>query len=202
MAAVIRDNLDARQFVLDSPFLNVKIVGVRIGIRDASLRGRNVVVIVVYVPPSLVDDYVALFDYLDQAVDYSRSIFVVGDFNIPELADYMTGTGPTCLFIVYSQYTSLNYLFQHNSVLNCNPRLLELVLSTSDVVIDVCEFQQSIVTEDPYHPCLAFQYSAVGVSVVLRFCMLMKSQDMAFTGRILENCTYLCLTAFGRRKCV
>lgn len=65
-------------------------------------------VVVVYVPPSLAEaDCDGLFEYRDQAVDYSDSVLLVGDFNIPELAEFLAGGGSTRLFR-YVQYISLN----------------------------------------------------------------------------------------------
>lgn len=136
---------------LSSPVPEIELLGIKL------LHGsRHVMVLVaVYVPPSIqLNTYLRLLEYLEESVDYSRPVIITGDFNIPEFADCTAGLRSTNLFNNVKHFMSLNTLNQNSSVLNVNDRLLDLVLSTNRLVVDVQKHDQPLVPEDLHHPSL------------------------------------------------
>ncbi|XP_063931794.1 uncharacterized protein LOC135143785 [Zophobas morio] len=112
--------------------VQIDLVGVRV-----FLKKYGMLIITMYIPPGLpISCYEQMFEYLENTVDFSEPILIIGDFNIPELIECEIGTRTTQMFNIYSHFLSLNDLKQRNKVCNSFSKLLDLVLSTDSLALE------------------------------------------------------------------
>ncbi|XP_063915734.1 uncharacterized protein LOC135131813 [Zophobas morio] len=139
----------AERLNLISPVPEIDLIGIKV-------QGNSTFTfVVIYIPPALhVDAYTQIFEYIESAIDFSNPVVIVGDFNIPELVDCASGRNSSHIFNIYSHFISMNNLKQHNSVLNSNNRILDIVLTTDEVSAEVTNSNFPLVREDAHHPCL------------------------------------------------
>ena len=158
----VRNQYVVNKLDVSSPVPSVQLLGIRI-----SISSRHIIILAMYIPPSLsLDVYTSIFDYLESAIDFSVPVMLCGDFNIPEISECVTGTRTTQLFNIYTQFLALNNLVQHNSILNCNNRILDLVLTTESLTVTVDKQELTLVTEDNHHPALNIQLELVNLDSV------------------------------------
>lgn len=104
---------------------------------------------VVYIPPnSCEDDYMLLFRIIEQLCSKYSNVVVIGDFNMHSCSINV------CNYFEY--FLSYCGFTQCNTIVNCNDRCLDLVLSTlrkGESVI-VREAGAHLVPVDAYHPPL------------------------------------------------
>ena len=143
-----------RDLELQSSIASSDILGVTISLGDHYL-----IVVAVYIEPSCdVNDYIAVFDYIENYIDFSHPVLIVGDFNIPELVECINGVkAPTNVFNAYANFLALDDLSQLNNIVNANNRLLDLILTANGADIEV-KRGTPLVREDTHHPCLNFTW--------------------------------------------
>lgn len=66
-------------------------------------------------------------EYLDISIDFSHSVLIIGDFNIPEFAECVSTSSTTGLYSTLLGFLSLHKLKQQNSIVNSNNRILNLL---------------------------------------------------------------------------
>jgi hypothetical protein len=118
---------------------------------------RTLYVLLIYMPPtcdhavySVLYDFLISLDFL-----YEASLFIMGDFNVPEfvLSTFdETGTSITSSII----YNLIGFydLKQCNNILNSHDRMLDLILVNQYLDCSVIDAHQSFVDVDRHHPPL------------------------------------------------
>lgn len=131
-----------------SVFRNVPLVDI-VGCKII-YRTRSLFVFAVYIPPNISLAELQLFlEAFEECLLDVGDVLVVGDFNIPNF----TGSLSDARSGLLHDFLSFAGLLQVNNVLNCNNRILDLVLHN----VDNCmvENENSPLTNlDPYHPAL------------------------------------------------
>ena len=158
LIAVNTTRISVQPLNLVSPVQQIDLVGVRV-----FLKKDGMLIITIYIPPGLpISCYEQMFEYLENTVDFSEPILIIGDFNIPELIECEIGTRTTQMFNIYSHFLSLNDLKQRNKVCNSFSKLLDLVLSTDSLALEVWRHEYPLVDEDAHHPCLRIDVTTQG----------------------------------------
>lgn len=106
-------------------------------------------VVVVYIPPSSSDnEYMLLFNLIEQFCSKYNKVIVLGDFNLYSCTTAVRNYYE--YFVTYCGFT------QSNNIGNCNDRQLDLVLSTFGEGGDVrvCAAHAGLVPVDAQHPPL------------------------------------------------
>lgn len=105
----------------------------------------------VYIPPDVpVDDLEVLSGMLEVHLMDERTLFV-GDFNLPNFVFESFSCTKTAIFLHLCNVLNLQ---QHNTVLNNDGKLLDLVLSDGHVDVSINRADSPVVVEDIYHPAL------------------------------------------------
>lgn len=110
----------------------------------------TVFIYVVYIPPSIsIENFMIFLDLFGDILIQNENILILGDFNVP---NYVLKTNKTKKSQLVEEFEMMLNLKQSNNVLNCNNKLLDLVLSNlnCDIEHDNCP----LVVEDNYHPAL------------------------------------------------
>lgn len=120
----------------------------------------------VYILPAKNNDtYERIFSSIEQHCDLSTEVVIVGDFNVPELYNQLSGnqnTFSTEVFATLNLFMNFNALMsQDNYVLNANRRILDLVLTSQKLDCLVTRSDESLVPEDSHHPTLMIKTSWV-----------------------------------------
>ncbi|XP_063930365.1 uncharacterized protein LOC135142575 [Zophobas morio] len=147
----IKDKYSACCVISKSPIPEIELVAVQI-----SSGLQSFVIASLYIPPGLVHNiYDRLLEYLEATIAFTHPVLITGDFSIPEFVDCLNGMGMSYLFNIFKHFLSLNSLTQWNTILNHNARLLDLVVSTKDVITNISKEEFPLVREDLHHPCLS-----------------------------------------------
>ena len=137
-------------------FPDIDIVGVKL-----SLSHHSMFVLALYIPPNInAATYETLFDMITANIHFLNEdkLIILGDFNIPSYVNYL-GTSEISNRYIGSLINFCEFLGldQYNKVLNSNGRLLDLVLSRSQVMVN--RLESYLVPEDPRHPPLDLYFS-------------------------------------------
>lgn len=109
----------------------------------------------IYIPPKLsLHDFEVLCDYLEILL-LNKTVLLLGDFNLPEFINVHTSCSKCSALRCFC--SSLN-VRQFNSIMNCNGRLLDLILSNSCNDITIALDELPFVPVDVYHPPLAITF--------------------------------------------
>lgn len=114
----------------------------------AKYKGSSFIVYCVYIPPNT---GIAHFNLFLEAVESScgdSDVLIVGDFNVP---NYVIGKCDKSIMI--ENFLIFCNLEQHNAVVNCMGRKLDLVFSNLNIV-SCLPCDSPLVPEDTYHPAL------------------------------------------------
>lgn len=129
----------------------IDITGCRLSLYNSS----SLILIVVYVQSGAsLDDYAALFEYLELTeILYDRNVVVLGDFNITNyyaVVDVGFSADPRCelllAFLDFFDYRQMNF------VRNGRDHILDLIMT--NVNCEVCRASDPFVPEDSHHPAL------------------------------------------------
>ncbi|XP_063924694.1 uncharacterized protein LOC135138647 [Zophobas morio] len=147
----VKSEYQSRNMQLLSPVLNADLLGVKVMTASFTLY-----IIAVYITPAAnVDIYHELFGYIESQCTLDKNVIIIGDFNIPQYVEHfihndnMSGSS-----LPLYDFISFNNLTQHNKILNRNNRLLDLVLSSSDISCQISSCDSPLVKEDNHHPSL------------------------------------------------
>ena len=121
--------------------------------------GRLTVLIgVVYVPPLVSSQcFEAFFEALAALLN-GRNVLLVGDFNVPLFAEGGDGPKPRCL----QHFCDFLGLRQCNTVANSLSRRLDLLLTNTELIINVEHDGCPFVSEDRLHPALSISAQHFG----------------------------------------
>jgi hypothetical protein len=141
---------------LNAPFCD-SLPNVDLLIVKIDINFRTLYVLLIYIPPtcdhavySVLCDFLMSLDFL-----YAASLFIMGDFNVPEFVlstSDETGT-PTTSSIIYNLIGFYD-LKQCNNILNFHDRMLDLILVNQYLDCFVIDASQSFVDVDRHHPPL------------------------------------------------
>ena len=149
--AAFKNSLNVQPLNLLSPVPKIELLALKTSIWNST----NTIFVVLYIPPSTyINEYIQLLEYLDSAIDFSNPVVIIGDFNIPELFECTATNLRTNLFNIYSHFMSLHNLKQHNSIVNLNNRILDLIITTKDITTEITKCDFPLVPEDKHHPSL------------------------------------------------
>lgn len=106
----------------------------------------------IYIPPFISHHEFEVFCETLEVFLLDKPTIIIGDFNIPL---YLNGPDscPKCSTF-YCFCSSLNFT-QHNSVKNCDNRLLDLIISNVSCDVSVEAADSPLIPVDPYHPPLS-----------------------------------------------
>lgn len=109
-------------------------------------------IVAVYIPPDISQQDFELFSEVLEVFLIDKPCILLGDFNIPQFSVNFSACAKSTTFNLLC--TSLQ-LKQYNHIVNCNNRLLDLVLSNTilSAAFEVDEFP--LVPVDSYHPPLS-----------------------------------------------
>lgn len=156
----ISKKLNSYSVLLDDPQhilpVNVDIVCAKILTRRGYFFIFNI-----YVPPAASsENYNNILEYLESLTFlHNKFSIILGDFNMPE---YVLNRGNDVIVQMFNSFCSIFDYQQHNNVLNCNSRLLDLVIS--NVTCNVTQEFDSIFPTDAHHPSLLI---SVDVHVII-----------------------------------
>lgn len=140
-------------------FPNIDLIGIKI-----SLPCFSVYVLVLYIPPNInAETYESFFDALSANHRFYNEgkLIILGDFNIPNYIFYVqTHEVSSRQISSLTNFCELFGLEQYNYILNSNNRLLDLVLSRSNITVTKSE--NYLLAEDTHHPSLdlSFKYKS------------------------------------------
>lgn len=131
----------------------IDIVSVRLKVKN----NNYFYIFVVYIPPNTdCDNYDKLFDAIESLyIIYGSNILIIGDFNIPDFAFRNPHVTPSRNFNSISNFLNFFNFTQFNDVLNCNNRLLDLVIS--NCTCNVFRSSDTLLPEDQHHPPLIIE---------------------------------------------
>lgn len=117
----------------------------------AKYKKQDIFISVVYIPPlrdiNVLETYLSLFEsYL---LD-NKLALLIGDFNLPYLGQNNSEKNS-----VLQEFLLTYNLKQHNTVVNCLGRTLDLIISNTSI-LELCRSSHPLVIEDNYHPALEF----------------------------------------------
>lgn len=122
-----------------SEFHAIDILGVKI-----KTNYSNFNIVLIYVPPTTnAIVFQSLFDALTSLLIFHDPVVFLGDFNI---SDYIYEDVDSQQKTVLSNFWHYHNLTQHNYVLNCKDRLLDLVFSNLN--INVLKAPEILLSED------------------------------------------------------
>ncbi|CAH1985110.1 unnamed protein product [Acanthoscelides obtectus] len=137
--------------MLNSSFPLIDTVDVKV-----NLQIKPLIAFCIYVPPSVgLDEFECYLDGLETILTTfgNYNIVINGGFNVPSFNIQFNDRK----FQSLSQFCAFSDLTNFNSIVNCNGRLLDLVLTNFNIlVIRDC---YPLVKEDKYHPALQFNFT-------------------------------------------
>ena len=119
------------------------------GVKILSLK-HNIIIIVVYIPPSTnIRDFNKFFESL-QSLDImiNSNLVLLGDFNVP---NFSFGISDQFTFTL-SNFSEFNNFVQYNNVWNSHQHILDLVFSNVNCHVNLAHF--GLVNLDSHHPPL------------------------------------------------
>ena len=134
----------------------IDIVGIKLICASKSLN-----IFVVYVPPRItIEESSIFFEALESLlIKYSGESLIIGDFNISRYADSLAHPTQDRNVRMLNNFCSLFDLKQNNYITNVGNRILDLVLTVRNCVVEGAE--DVIVNEDEHHPALYMKLSGV-----------------------------------------
>ena len=111
------------------------------------------IVCIVYVPPDVTSSDLELFLNALEVLLLDEEVILIGDFNVHNFSKVASTVCPKTSIL--QQFCNTLSLSQHNSILNTNQHLLDLVFLNSDkfkINIEHCD--SALVPEDSHHPSL------------------------------------------------
>ena len=132
--------------------IDILIVKVRIGY-------KSIYIVVLYISPGTsLEDYVLLSDSLMSInIFFESDVIILGDFNIPEFfSSPASHANFSNIVRTCNDFSSFFNLFQKNTVLNVDMRLLDLVFT--NIKCEITRSPELLTREDPYHPAISIVF--------------------------------------------
>lgn len=126
--------------------------------RITLVGGRCLYVFLLYIRPGQSSDILQeIFDIVSSTTFvHDSEVLILGDFNIPEYAGYLSTNKITGRVLPLVNFLNLADVTQHNFISNSNDRILDLVLSGRPCLVQRAE--DMLVMEDLHHPSLLISY--------------------------------------------
>lgn len=136
---------------IDTSTITSAIPTVDIAACKCTLYNSTFYVIGLYIPPNISQHDFELFCDSFEAFLVDKSVIIIGDFNLPH---FITDPLTCSKCITFSCLCNMFSLKQYNSIVNCDERLLDLVLTNIKSGITVERDDFPFVSVDQYHPAL------------------------------------------------
>lgn len=119
---------------------------------------KKIILILVYIPPQAsITEYEYFFDAILSIDDlYSSQIILLGDFNIATYSVFLDNNVTDSQMKLLLNITGMLDLDQHNFIFNENNRILDMVWSNMNCVVEPSIDPLSV--EDIHHPALMISY--------------------------------------------
>ena len=91
----------------------------------------------------------------------NSDIFIVGDLNIIDLNNYYLDGRCNAVIRSFLNFQALINLNQHNRIVNANNRILDVVLATKNLEVQITKADEPQVAVDLHHPPLEIQVKTI-----------------------------------------
>lgn len=112
---------------------------------------QSVTLGVIYIPPNVTANELDLFTAGLEQLILGHQFILFGDFNLPDFGK----TNESRKSQVFHNFINVLDAIQHNSVMNPNNNLLDLVFSSSEMNLNVTKCDFPLVFEDFHHPSIS-----------------------------------------------
>lgn len=142
-----KNTLLTEQLQVDIPINTVEMLFVKV-----TKLSQVFLVICIYIPPaSNLDVYYCVFEILENLHYKFDNLVIFGDFNVSQ---YNTVNSHDSLSLALRNFLEFSNLTQHNSILNSNQKMLDLIITSENMLCKVSQEIDSLVPEDAHHPSL------------------------------------------------
>ena len=143
--SILFDVIDTGNFRTMAPMIDLVICRCLLG-------EVQVFIVLIYVPPAASSDDVEAVTSALEAILINHIFIIVGDFNIPDLCLPLHRQSPKARR--FNGFLDVLGARQCNDIKNRNGRILDLLISNSDVDLHVSRCDSPVVPEDAHHPSL------------------------------------------------